>query len=149
MFAGGAIAYKSKYQEVITLSTTEAEFVAICDAAKIILFFCSILEDLEIPQEHATVMFEDNAGALIMANAQQLMRCTRNMDIKHFSLLDWVERDLIILKTIATTDNAADAMMKFLPNQLFYRHFDTYMGRRIPKYVHTSVAKQQCFLTSS
>ena len=46
MYAGGVIAYKSKFQEVIALSTTEAEFVAACDAAKIILFFRSILDDL-------------------------------------------------------------------------------------------------------
>jgi len=72
LFAGGAIAYKSKYQEVIALSTTEAEFVAACDAAKIILFFRSIFEDLGIPQEDATILYEDNTGALMMANAQQI-----------------------------------------------------------------------------
>ena len=91
MFAGGAIAYKSKYQEVIALSTTEAEFVAACDAAKIILFLRSILEDLGLSQTHATTLFEDNNGALMMANAQQPTRRTRYMDIKHLSLLDWVE----------------------------------------------------------
>mmetsp|Transcript_22056 Transcript_22056/g.31605 ORF Transcript_22056/g.31605 Transcript_22056/m.31605 type:complete len:99 (+) Transcript_22056:1159-1455(+) len=84
-----------------------------------------------------------------MANAQQPTRRTRHMDIKHFSLLDWVGRDLIILQAIATADNAADAMTKFLPKQLFYRHYDTYTGRRIPKYVSTSFAQQQRYLTSS
>jgi len=49
MLAGGVIAYKSKFQDVIALSTTEAEFVAACDAAKMILFIRSILEDLGIP----------------------------------------------------------------------------------------------------
>jgi KUP system potassium uptake protein len=134
MFAGGAIAYKSKYQEVIALSTTEAEFVAACDAAKFILFIRSILEDLGLDQPDATILFEDNQGALLMANAQQPTRRTRHMDIKHFSLLEWVEKDLILLKAISTHDNAADAMTKFLPRQLFFRHYDTYMGRRIPKY---------------
>lgn len=147
MLAGGAIAYKSKYQDVITLSTTEAEFVMACDAAKMILFIRSILEDLGIPQSHATTLFEDNHGALLMANAQQPTRRTRHMDIKHFSLLDWVEKDLIILKAISTHDNAADAMTKFLPRQLFYRHYDTYMGRRIPKYVDFSVQQQQYLST--
>ena len=142
MFAGGVIAYKSKYQEVIALSTTEAEFVAACDAAKIILFFRSILEDLQIPQDHATILFEDNNGALLMANAQQPTRRTRHMDIKHFSLLDWVQRDLVLLKAICTSDNAADAMTKFLPRQLFFRHFDTYMGRRIPSYAKISAHLQ-------
>ena len=135
MLAGGAIAYKAKYQDVIALSTTEAEFVAACDAAKMILFFRSILEDLGIPQEEATVLYEDNNGALMMANAQQPTKRTRHMDIKLFSLLDWVERDLTILKDISTHDNAADAMTKMLPRQLFYRHMDTYMGKRIPPYV--------------
>jgi hypothetical protein len=149
MFAGGAIAYKSKYQDVIALSTTEAEFVAACEAAKVILFLRSILEDLGIPQPDATTLFEDNNGALLMANAQQPTRRTRHMDIKHFSLLDWVEKDLIILKAISTHDNASDAMTKFLSRQLFYRHYDTYMGRRgISKYVNTSAQKQSVSTSS-
>ena len=135
MLAGGCIAYKSKFQDIIALSTTEAEFVAACDAGKIILFFRSLLEDLGIPQATATVLYEDNNGALMMANAQQPTRRTRHIDIKHFSILDWVERDLLILQAISTHDNAADAMTKCLPRILFYRHFDTYMGRRIPNYV--------------
>jgi hypothetical protein len=147
MFAGGAIAHKSKYQEVIALSTTEAEFVAACDAAKIILFFHSILDDLGIPQEEARTLLEDNTGALLMANAQQPTRRTRHMDIKHFSLLDWVQKDLIILKAISTHDNATDAMIKFLSKQLFYRHYDTYMGRHIPK--HSPLFAQQQTLTAS
>jgi hypothetical protein len=151
MYAGGSIAYKSKFQDVIALSTTEAEFVAACEATKIILFFRSILEDLGLPQEHATVLYEDNSGALMMANAQQPTKRTRHMDIKHFSLLDWVERDLVLLHAIATHDNAADAMTKLLPKQLFYRHFDTYMGRRIPSYVQlpTSDRSKQPLLTCS
>lgn len=154
MLAGGVVAYKSKRQEVIALSTTEAEFVAACDAGKVILFFRSILEDLGIPQDHATVLYEDNMGALLMANAKQPTRRTRHMDIKHFSLLDWVERDLVLLQTVTTHDNAADAMTKFLPKQLFYRHFDTYMGRRIPKHLLrildlSSVHKSHCSLMFS
>mmetsp|Transcript_23363 Transcript_23363/g.33516 ORF Transcript_23363/g.33516 Transcript_23363/m.33516 type:complete len:1554 (+) Transcript_23363:3270-7931(+) len=134
MYAGGVIAYKAKLQEIIAHSTTEAEFIAACDAAKVILFFRSILDDLDIPQDEATVLFEDNNGALMMANAQQPTRRTRHMDIKHFSLLDWVERDLLILQSITSSDNPADAMTKMLPKQLFYRHLDTYMGRRIPTF---------------
>ena len=132
MLAGGAIPYKSKFQDVIAPSSTEAEFVAACDAAKIILFFRSILDDLGIFQDDATVLFEDNNGALMMANTQQPTKGTRQIDIKHFSLLDWlldwVQRDLIILERITTHDNAADAMTNPLSKNLFYRHFDTYMG---------------------
>jgi len=56
------------------------------------------------------------------------------MDIKNkkFSLLSWVEQDLITLHRISTSDNMADGMTKALAKQLFYRHLDTMMGRRIP-----------------
>jgi hypothetical protein len=41
-------------------SSTEAEFMAAYDTGKMILFIRSILWDLHIPQEAATVLFEDN-----------------------------------------------------------------------------------------
>jgi len=138
MFAGGAVGYKCKYQDVIAHSSTEAEFTAACDAGKMILFFRSILADLGLEQKNATVLYEDNNGALMMANAQQPTRRTRHMDIKKFALLDWVEEDLIILRSIKTAENAADGMTKPLAKQLFQRHSDTILGRRVPDYVKRS-----------
>ena len=132
MYAGGVIGYKTKYQDTIALSSTEAEFTAACDAAKMILFFRSLLDDLGIEQRHSTVLYEDNNGALMMANAQQPTRRTRHMDIKKFALLSWVEQDLITLHRVNTSDNTADGMTKALAKQLFYRHSDTMMGSRIP-----------------
>lgn len=132
MYAGGTIGYVTRFQDTLAHSTTEAEFTAACDAGKLILYFRSLLEDMGIPQQTATILYEDNNGALMMANAQQPTRRTRHMDIKKFALLDWVEQDLMILQNIKSTDNAADTMSKSLGKQLFYRHVDTIMGRRLP-----------------
>jgi hypothetical protein len=120
-----------KYQDTIAHSSTEAEFMAACNAGKQILYFRSILQDLQIPQHNATILYENNMGALLMANTQQPTRRTHHMDIKTFALIDWVEQDLILLKSIKTSDNAADAMTKSLGRQLFHRHTDTIMGRRV------------------
>ncbi len=57
------------------------------------------------------------------------------MDIQKFALLDWVEEDLMVMQSIKTAENAADAMTKPLAKQLFYRHAVTIMGRRVPQYV--------------
>jgi hypothetical protein len=119
MLSGGAIGYKSKFQTVIAHSSTEAEFVAPCDTAKMILFFCSLLQDIGLEQEEATVLFEDNNGALLMANAQQPTKRTRHINIKHFAILDWVEMDMLLLHDISMHDNTADAMTKPLMKQLF------------------------------
>jgi len=93
--AGGAVLYKMAYQATIAQSSTEAEFTAAADAGKYILYLRSLLEEIGLLQEDATVLFEDNQGALLMANAQRPTKRTRHMDIKTFGLQDWVQRDLL------------------------------------------------------
>lgn len=132
--AGGAVHYKSKYQNIIAHSSTESEFIAAVDAAKTALHLRSILSDIGADQRHATMIYEDNTGALLMANAKQPTRRTRHIDVKNFSIQDWVEEDLIILEQIATTNNSADHFTKPLARTLFYKHSDVIMGRIPPDY---------------
>jgi hypothetical protein len=74
--AGGTIAYKSKFQPTVAGSSMEAEFMAAYDTGKKILFVCSILWDLDIPQEAAMVLHEDNDACTAMGNAQKPTPCT-------------------------------------------------------------------------
>ena len=136
--AGGSILYKTKYQDTIALSSTEAEFAAACEAGKSILYVRSILNEIGIDQEKATILHIDNHGALLMGNAQQPTRRTKHIDIKKFALLDWIEHDLIIMQRIKTTDNSSDGMTKSLGRILHYRHFDYIMGYYVPKYADNS-----------
>ena len=133
--AGGTILYRTKYQDTIAQSSTEAEFIAAADAGRHILYVRSILEQIGIPQQDATILYEDNQGALLLANAQQPTKRTRHMDIKHFILQQWVENDLIILKRIATADNYADILTKTTGRIIFTRHMNYIMGKHIPHYV--------------
>ena len=134
IFAGGLVYYKTKYQPTVSHSTTEAEFTAACDAAKAILYLRSILDQLGVPQDQATVLFEDNAGALLMATAQQPTRRTRHMEIKHFALQEWIEQDLLSLLRVDTSSNISDGFTKQLGRSNFHKHRDSLMGRRPPTY---------------
>jgi len=69
--AGGTIAYKCKFQPTVAGSSTEAEFMAAYDTGKMILFIRSVLWDLNVPQEAATILFEDNDACTAMGNAQK------------------------------------------------------------------------------
>ncbi len=84
------------------------------------LFIQSILWDLDIPQEAATVAYEDNDGCTSMANAKKPTPRTRHIDIKYFALCDWVDRDLIILERIDTSINLADHLTKTLSRIVFH-----------------------------
>ena len=82
-------------------------------------------------------LYEDNQGALLMANSGQPTKRTRHMDTKHFALQQWVELDLLSLKRIATADNESDGMTKNLGRTLFYRHMEYLMGKIRPEYVNS------------
>ncbi|KAL7489869.1 hypothetical protein ACHAW6_016196 [Cyclotella cf. meneghiniana] len=144
--AGGTIAYKTKLQPTVALSSTEAEFMAACDTGKMILFIRSILWDLGIPQQAATILYEDNDACTAMANAQKPTTRTRHMDIRYFALAEWVEHDLMILERINTSINMADHMTKILDRTLFYRHVDYIMGHIPPLYspCYATHSKQPC-----
>ena len=116
------------------MSSTKAEFTAACDAGKAIIYIRSILNKIGVDQNEATTLFIDNNGALLMGNAQQPTRRTWHMDIIIFPLLDWIERDLILMKRINTSDDSADTLTKSLGHNLFYRHNDYILGKTIPTY---------------
>ena len=136
--AGGTVFYKTAFQATVALSSTEAEFIAACEAAKIILYIRSILDEINVRQDTATTLYEDNQGALLMANSGQPTKRTKHMDTKHFVLQQWVDLDLLTLKRIDTADNESDGMTKNLGRTLFYRHMEYLMGKITPEYVHSN-----------
>ena len=58
------------------------------------------------------------------------------MDLKCFGLQDWIQRDLLILYKINTSDNYADSMTKALGRTLFYRHMNFVIGQIVPQYAY-------------
>ena len=88
MLAGGIIAYKTKFQSTVSLSSTEAEFTAAAKAGKMALYLRFILTELGFSQYIPMIIYEDNMGALFMATADQPTKRTRHMDTKLFVLQD-------------------------------------------------------------
>ena len=132
MLGNATVIYKTIHQKAIALSSTEAEFYALSEAGKLTLYLRSILDELRIPQQHATVLYEDNQGCLFMTASGKPTKRTRHVDIRHFAILDWVEHDILNIKKISTSDNTADCLTKPTGRTLFYRHTDTMLGRRAP-----------------
>jgi len=99
------VAYKTQFQPTVAGSSTEVEYMSAYFTGKMILFVRSVLWDLGVPQEVATLLYEDNDACTAMANAQKPTPRTHHMDIKYFSLSEWVERDLMLLARIDTSIN--------------------------------------------
>ena len=87
-----------------------------------VLFVCSVLWDLGIPQETATVLYEDNDACTAMGNAQKSTSHTQHMDITYFLLSEWVDRDLMHLECINTLINMVNHLTK-AQNCTLFHHF--------------------------
>ena len=132
-----------KIQDVVALSSTETEFIAACEAGKNSLFIRPILKDIDIDQQAATIIHEDNQGAIAMANSGKPTKRTKHIDTKYFAWQSWVESDLIQLNRVSTHDNSSDSLTKNTPRILFNHHCDYILGRITPHYspVSTTLLK--------
>lgn len=129
------MAYKTRYQKTVANSSSEAELMSASKEGKTVLYIRSVLDEILVLQRDATVLFKDNLGTVNMSHADHPTKWARHMDIKFFSLLDWVESDLLLLEPIEMAKNHSDLMTKSLRRILFHHHVDVLMGRIISDWV--------------
>ena len=63
----GAVSGRSRKQSVPADSTTKAEYVAVAEATKEIVWLKKILEDLQVKQVQSTPLMVDNTSAIKLA----------------------------------------------------------------------------------
>lgn len=79
MFGSGAISWSAKKQPIVTLSTTEAEFVAATACSCQAIWLRRILEELTFKQTEATKIFCDNNSAIQLSKNPVLHGRSKHM----------------------------------------------------------------------
>ena len=131
-FANCPIQWSSKQQELIALSTVEAEYIALSQATRQVLFILHLLEELkqhcidfELPQTKIFAKcFEDNAGCVELAHTPKLRPRTKHIAVKFHHFLSYVKTrenpdGILHLQWIPTHQQQADIFTKPLAPQLF------------------------------
>ena len=67
LISNGPVSWLSKKQPIVTLSTCEAEYVALSTATQEAVWIKRLLSDFHVSQKQATVIMEDNQGAICIA----------------------------------------------------------------------------------
>jgi hypothetical protein len=117
MISGGAVAWSSKKQTTVALSTAEAEYIAATHAAKQILWQTQFLQELGIKQPVTAKMFSDNQATISISKNPEFHARTKHIDINLHFLRDLVEEERIALEHVASEANLADIFTKPLPRQ--------------------------------
>ena len=89
MLAEGAIGWHSRMQEVTAWGTAEAEYVALSEVVKEVIFLRQVQEFMEPSMRVGAVnVFEDNEGAIKPAKNKHASRRTKYIDVKHHLVRD-------------------------------------------------------------
>src|SRR5271168_4927918 len=124
---GGAVSWSAKRQEIISLSTTESEYIAATYASKEALWLCSLISQLFDIEITATTLFSDNQSAIALAKDHQYHTRTKHIDIQ-FHFIQWIVKNgSIRLIYCPTDDMVADTLTKALPSPKV-KHFATELG---------------------
>jgi hypothetical protein len=116
MLAGGAVSWKSKRQESVALSSTEAEFMASTQACKEILWMKDLL--WELGMEQGTVkMFTDNQSSIsVMKNPVGHSRM-KHIELQAYFIRDLVEQEKVEFSYVPTELQVADSLTKAVPKE--------------------------------
>ena len=121
LMSSGAISWSSKKQPVVTLSTTEAEFIAAASSACQVVWLRRILEVLNQEQSSPTVVFCDNISAIKLSKNLVMHGRSKHIDIRFHFLRDLVRDGILELIHCSTQQQVADVLTKPIKLDVFLR----------------------------
>ncbi|RVW38125.1 Retrovirus-related Pol polyprotein from transposon TNT 1-94 [Vitis vinifera] len=109
--SGTAISWTSNLQKIVTLSTTEAEYVAATEAGKEMIWLHGFLDELGKKQEMG-ILHSDSQSAIFLAKNSAFHSKSKHIQTKYHFIRYLVEDKLVILEKICGSKNLADMLTK-------------------------------------
>ncbi|GKF40365.1 hypothetical protein Tco_0120426, partial [Tanacetum coccineum] len=110
--------HDTRRQKSTTISTTEAEYIALSGCCAQILWMRSQLRDYGFAF-NKILMYCDNQSAIALCCNSVQHSCSKHIDIRHHFIKEQVERKVVELYFVETKYQLADIFMKALPRERF------------------------------
>jgi len=109
-----AMSWRATLQSVVALSTTEAEYMAICEACKELIRLKGLYAE-HCGDESCISFHCDSQNAIYLTKDQMFHERTKHIDIKYNFVRDVIEDGKLKVCKISTHDNPTDIMTKLVP----------------------------------
>ena len=123
MCGGASLSWFSRTQEYVTLSTTEAEYVAPADVNKEMLFLRQVwrfmLPEVGMP---CIPVLEDNEGAVQLTQNPTTNSNSKHIDLRHHVLRELAGRKEISVTHVPSGFQHADFLTKAISKESFEFH---------------------------
>jgi Reverse transcriptase (RNA-dependent DNA polymerase) len=127
MMNGGPVDWRSKMEDVIALSSMEAEYIGACEMTKLIIWLRQCMAEIGRHQKEATTLKIDNLSAKIFAEEYMVQNRSKHIDTKFHYIREKIAEGMVKLVHQPTKQMPADALTKPLGPTLFKR-FRKMMG---------------------
>ena len=123
---GGAITWSTRKQQSVATSTTEAEYMGLCNAAKEAVWLRNLLASLGFEEYAAqgTLIYGDNQGSLRLVANPEMHARSKHIDVQYHYVRELAEQGMIKVEYIPTAEMAADCLTKPLKRQLHERNME-------------------------
>ena len=124
IFAGGPIAWSSKKQTTVALSSMEAEYMALTHAAQEATWLRNLFSEIGLTLKGPIEINADNHAAIIHANEIMVLSRSKHIDIRHHFIRSSLQRGDTKLQQCGTKENLADLFTKKLPGASHWANMD-------------------------
>ncbi|KAK2578606.1 hypothetical protein KPH14_001023 [Odynerus spinipes] len=108
------ISWESRKQRTVALSSTEAEYMALTEAAKEAIYLRRFLLELGFARLAVVKVFSDNHGALKLGENPVFHNRTKHIDTRHHFIRETLKNGFLKVEYKSTDDMAADILTKGL-----------------------------------
>ena len=127
--AGGPIAWQSKLQTTVAVSTMEAEYMAAFGAIQELIWTKGVISEMGFNYVDPMTLFMDSKSAMALAKNPTHHKRSKHIDIKYHWLREHTyENGTVELEHCITEDMVADVMTKALAFELHDKHANNING---------------------
>src|SRR4051812_39096788 len=116
------IVWGGRKQKTVSLSSTEAEYLAASEAARAGLWIRGFMAELRVAPPGPSILRIDSSSALAILNGSSASHRRKQIDVVHHFAREQVEKGTLSFEKIGTADNVADIFTKPLPSSSFTKH---------------------------
>jgi len=119
--AGNLISWTSTKQRCTAQSTMDAEFVALNECSREVVYIKGLIEEM-LGRSIKAMVFCDNAAAIAISKDSREHSRAKHIDVKYHYIREVLKQNTLEIEHVESSKNTADILTKGLSRDCFHRH---------------------------
>ena len=127
IMCGGPIAWKSQLRKTLAHSSCEAEYMALSEIGREIIWLCNFLDEIGVEYEIPEI-YCDSTSAINWAEDPIQHQRTKHVELDYYYIRDIVAQRKVRLFNVTSKRNPSDVFTKNVDTETYHQHRPCIMG---------------------